>query len=113
MDVLSEMLCERGRIILCLNQFKFWKQSDLKSGEEKWPCEDKKCLAVLKTIGSTNNCTLTFQRTLHNHEAIIKNLLNRQILSTGAIQKTTENNFEVPKKIIINNNVDIMYLYFL
>uniref|UniRef100_A0A2S2PUD4 FLYWCH-type domain-containing protein n=1 Tax=Schizaphis graminum TaxID=13262 RepID=A0A2S2PUD4_SCHGA len=65
MNTLSELTSERGNILLCLNNFKYYKQTILKSGEEKWRCENKKCSAVLKTINSKENRLITFQRTEH------------------------------------------------
>jgi len=61
----------------------------LKSGEEKWQCENKKCSTVLKTINFGKNRTITFQRTLHNHEALNENIIQRQVLSTGVKRKVT------------------------
>jgi len=100
MNTLSELTSERGNMLLCLNNFKYYKQIILKSGEEKWRCENKKCSAVLKTINSGENRLITFQRTEHTHDASTENNLQRQVLSTGAKRKAIENNCEAPRKII-------------
>ncbi|KAF0725874.1 FLYWCH-type domain-containing protein [Aphis craccivora] len=76
MNTLSVLTSEHGNMLLCLNNFKFYKQTILNSGEEKWRCENKKC--------SGENCLITFQRTEHTHDVSTENRLQRQVLSTGA-----------------------------
>ncbi|KAE9540918.1 hypothetical protein AGLY_004163 [Aphis glycines] len=100
MNTLSELTSEHGNMLLCLNNFKYYKQIILKSGKEKWRCENKKCSAVLKTINFGENRLITFQRTEHTHDASTENNLQRQVLSTGAKRKAIENNCEAPRKII-------------
>lgn len=99
MSTLNEIVSERGKVLLCLNNFKFYKQTILKSGEEKWRCENKKCSSVLRTITSGNIRTITFQRTQHNHDALTENELQRKMLGTEAKRKATRNNCKVPTKI--------------
>jgi len=100
MSELTEIISERGKVLLCLNKFKYYKQIILKSGEEKRRCENKKCSTVLKTINTAKNRTITFQRTEHKHDPLSENSLQRQILSTGAKRKATKDNCKAPRKII-------------
>jgi hypothetical protein len=67
MNPLHEIVSERGIMLLCLNNFKYYKQTILKSGKEKWQCENKKYSAVLKTISSGKSRLITFQRIEHTH----------------------------------------------
>lgn len=92
MDTLNEIISERGKILLCLNYYKFWKQTELKTGEEKWRCKNKKCSAVLKTTGVKNNRIITYKRVM-NHEAPSENILQRQMLNTEAKREATDNHF--------------------
>jgi len=78
-NTLSELTSEHGNMLLCLNNFKYYIQTILKSSEEKWRCENKKCSAVLKTINSEENRLITFQRTEHTHDTSTENSLQRQI----------------------------------
>jgi len=51
-----------------------------------------------KKINSGKNRTITFQQTLHNHKALTENTLQRQVLSTGAKRKATEDNLKHQEK---------------
>lgn len=68
MNEFIEIMSQRGKIMLCIDDCKFWKHRNLKSGEEKWRCENRKCPAILKTIGSGIDRRITFKQLQHNHE---------------------------------------------
>jgi len=56
--------------------------------------------AVLKTINSGKNGTITFQRTLHTHKPSTENTLQRQVSSTGAKLRVINDYCKATRKII-------------
>jgi len=60
MNTLTEIISERGTLLIYLNNIKFYKQIILKSGEEKWRCENKKCSTMCKTEIAYMDGTFTY-----------------------------------------------------
>jgi len=98
---LSEIISQRGKILLVLNQFKYKEENrKLSSGETKWRCIKTGCNACLKTIGDSSGRVLTWSNQNHSHEQEPEHLLQRQILTQAAKRKAESDLTEKPAKIM-------------
>lgn len=87
----------RGKDLLLLENFTFYKTKVLKSGEVFWRCVQTKCSAKVFTIGS--DLTISRNDLVHNHERN-QQKLNRKIVSNSCKRKAQEDIAEKPSKII-------------
>lgn len=99
--MLEVILSEKGKPLLVLNSFKFYKYRLLKSsGEVCWCCVNKNCRAKVYTIGEEEN--LVFSKAVggHEHNSVDQQLLNRQKLSNGLKRKIEDSVYERPSKMV-------------
>lgn len=87
MSIVTERKSERGKPLLIIQNFKFYKQCTLTNGESKWRCMEKKCNSVVKTIGVENSRVITFEKHIHEHGSFSTQKLERQQLGVLAKQK--------------------------
>lgn len=101
----------RGKELLIVESVSFKKAKVLKSGETFWRCIQQSCKAKVFTIGAEN--LITRSDLQHCHDKDIKKL-NRQIISSCAKRKATEEPAERPSKLIHSvvkknsNNLDTL-----
>lgn len=88
-----------GNTVLLVDNYKFKKEKDLKSGESYWRCikTRTKCTAKIFTVGSDYIISRTEND--HNHPPEVQKV-NRQIVSTACKRKAIEDIAEKPSKII-------------
>ncbi|KAJ4430097.1 hypothetical protein ANN_22306 [Periplaneta americana] len=87
---------ERGSELLIIDDFKFYKDSELKSGEMKWRCTLQMCNSKIYTAG--NNDIVTSEL-IHNRDKEV-NKSEREIVSTIAKRKATEDISSRPSNVI-------------
>lgn len=96
---LKIILSEKGKHLVVLHNYKYSFQKNLKSGEKRWTCINKKCKSYVLSMGEADNLTVTKHVREHCHNANVEQL-NRQIVSTSCKRKATNDLSEKPAKII-------------
>lgn len=99
MATLQQITSERGKPLLVLNKFKYYKKDILKTSEVKWCCISKLCTAKLYTIGEGADRVLTRKHDLHNHEPESEKKLQKQFVSTSVKRRATEDISSKPSKV--------------
>lgn len=100
MSSLSELISQRGKALIVLDNHKFNEYRKLASGEIKWRCVNRKCKAYLQTVGEAGGRIITTSDRQHNHEAISEHILQRHAVAATAKRKAVEDICEKPSKII-------------
>lgn len=86
----------RGRELLLVNNFKFYRSKVLQTDEVYWRCVQRTCKANVFTV--RNNLIVRSNLT-HNHNIDVKKL-NRQLITTSCKRAASEDLAEKPSKII-------------
>jgi len=89
----------RRKQILLDNNFKFYVASELKSGEVKWRCNKKTCIAKIYTFGEDDARIILRRDGTHNHEAYSIQQIQRQTITTSVKRKAEEDLFQRPSKL--------------
>lgn len=94
------MLSERGKKLLILNNYTFYKLRHVKStGEVCWRCTYRTCSVKLFTVGDDDFVTKI--KGEHNHESAEKHVLSRKVISNSVKRKANEQLLcEKPSKLI-------------
>lgn len=91
---------QRGKILLIYNNNKFSMERLLKTGEQKWRCCKKGCLAFVKVVGVLPNLHVTVVQEEHKHDACNDQLSHRQDLTSRIKQKAIKQPLERPDQLV-------------
>jgi hypothetical protein len=72
---------------------------------QRWKCTVKTCTAYLK-INENDDILLNVNDTVHNHDALSKAVINRQIVSNSLKRKGTQELYGRPAKLIHRNLIE-------
>ncbi|KAL5245851.1 hypothetical protein ACI65C_013259 [Semiaphis heraclei] len=97
MDLLQQVLSEKGKPLLIINEFKFRKIGKSKDGI-KWRCTVKSCTSSVCSDESVT--TLLTSNLNHNHEK--SSNINRQIVANSLKRKAIDQITTRPLKLIRN-----------
>lgn len=100
-EKLTEIVSERGRVLLVYNNFKFYEVGALSSGEQKWRCVTRKCNSKIYIFGSGCDRIISREDINHNHPQDLQKL-QRQRLSNSAKRKAVEDISDRPSKVCHN-----------
>lgn len=95
---------ERGKSLLLYQNYKFFKHSELQSGEVKWRCSNKKCSSFVKTVCDSE---ITQENIVHQHSPPSDKDILRQELRDCAKRKASEDAYELPSKVIKKALIDV------
>ncbi|CAI6349412.1 unnamed protein product [Macrosiphum euphorbiae] len=95
----SFMLSEKGKQLLVLNNFKFFKHHTSKKNEITWRCVINKCSAKVYTLGQ-NAQLINTDKSCFDHNHASDSTLNRQQISNACKRKAVDSIVEKPSKII-------------
>ncbi|KAL4141950.1 hypothetical protein QTP88_004489 [Uroleucon formosanum] len=93
------MLSEKGKQLLVLNNFKFFKHHTSKKNEVTWRCVINKCSAKVYTLGQ-NAQLINTDKSCSYHSHASDGTLNRQQISNACKRKAVDSIVEKPSKII-------------
>ena len=97
---LKTIFSSRGKVLLLLDNYKFYKTRKLQTtGEQCWRCVKKTCMKIVWTLGESD---LIFSRTdrEHNHEPLTEIVLIRSTVCNSVKRKLQENSCEGPSKLV-------------
>lgn len=95
----SFMLSEKGKDLLVLNDFKFFKHHTSKKNENTWRCVINKCKAKVYTVGLNVNL-INIDKSCFDHSHASDETLKRQKISNSCKRKALDSIVERPSKII-------------
>lgn len=94
----SEMLSEKGKSMLVIDNYKYNFHKMLAGNIKRWQCIQRGCKAFVKTLNISNSVVEYSDN--HNHGSLPETMLNRQKLSNGVKRKAMEDLCEKPLKLI-------------
>ena len=98
MQSVKEIVSQRGKVMLLVDNYKYSFKEELKSGEKKWRCKTAKCLANIYTVGPNN--TISKSNLIHNHSACDIRNIQRKVITSAAKRKAVEDIGSQPSKIV-------------
>lgn len=98
MPSVKEIVSQRGKVMLLVDNYKFSFKEELKSGEKKWCCRTPNCLANIYTVGL--DYTISKSNLIHNHSACDIRIIQRQAIASTAKRIAVEDVGSQPSKIL-------------